>query len=177
MDSSYKGNNYSDLISSILLIYKPKKIIEFGILNGYSLDAIIRGAPRPLDIIAYDIFQDYEFNHADRQRLENRYASMIQYGNFYNQYLQIENNSIDMFHIDVSNTGDTYQFTLDNYMSKLTPKGIILLEGGSEERDNLNWMQKYSKPKIQPVLQKCKYFHFVFEPFPSLTLIVNRKIQ
>ena len=30
----------------------------------------------------------------------------------------------------------------------------MVLEGGSKERDNVDWMIKYNRPKIQPVLKK-----------------------
>ena len=49
----------------------------------------------------------------------------------------------------------------------------MIMEGGSEERDNVEWMIKYNKPKITPVLQK--YSNSVkievLEDFPSITLI------
>jgi len=31
--------------------------------------------------------------------------------------------------------------------------GVILLEGGSLERDNTEWMVKYNKPKIRPIIR------------------------
>ena len=49
----------------------------------------------------------------------------------------------------------------------------MVLECGSEERDNIEWMVKYGKPKIQPVLKKYNndVIITVLEDFPSLTLI------
>ena len=51
----------------------------------------------------------------------------------------------------------------------------MVLEGGSEERDSIEWMVKYDKPKIQPVLKKYNddVIITVLEDFPSLTLIKN----
>jgi hypothetical protein len=49
----------------------------------------------------------------------------------------------------------------------------MIMEGGSEERDCVEWMVKYDKPKIRPILQK--YSNSVkievLEDFPSITLI------
>ena len=49
----------------------------------------------------------------------------------------------------------------------------MILEGGSEERDNVEWMNKFNKPKIQPVLKKYadSVRITVFDDYPSLTLI------
>lgn len=49
----------------------------------------------------------------------------------------------------------------------------MVLEGGSEERDNVEWMLKYDRPKIQPVLKKysSSVIITVLEDYPSLTFI------
>ena len=44
----------------------------------------------------------------------------------------------------------------------------MILEGGSEERDNINWMIKYNKTKIQPIIKKNNIK--VIGSFPSITL-------
>ena len=50
------------------------------------------------------------------------------------------------------------------------------MEGGSEERDNCDWMIKYNKPKIREVLAEYsdKLEIKVFSEFPSITLIKNK---
>ena len=47
------------------------------------------------------------------------------------------------------------------------------MEGGSEERDSIEWMVKYDKPRIRPVLKKYSnnVRITVLEDFPSITLI------
>ena len=49
----------------------------------------------------------------------------------------------------------------------------MLLEGGSEERDEVYWMKKYNKPKIATILTKYAndYTIKTFGKHPSLTLI------
>ena len=55
----------------------------------------------------------------------------------------------------------------------MTQTGILILEGGSRERDNVEWMDKYSKPKMQPVLEKyADHFNIkTLGTVPSLTII------
>ena len=74
-------------------------------------------------------------------------------------------------HIDIANNGDVFEFAIQNYLPKI--RGVMILEGGSEERDNVEWMNKYNKPKIQPVLKKYDndVIITVLNDYPSLTLI------
>ena len=75
--------------------------------------------------------------------------------------------------IDIANNGEIYEFVFNNYVQKIADNGVILLEGGSETRDNIEWMIKYNKPKIQPVLEKYKHKYNikVIGTFPSITII------
>ena len=79
----------------------------------------------------------------------------------------------DLIHIDIANNGDIYQFVFDNYIQKISSGGTIILEGGSVERDNIEWMNKYNKCKIQPVLEKYSNVYNIktFGEIPSITII------
>ena len=55
----------------------------------------------------------------------------------------------------------------------------MLLEGGSEERDNIDWMVKFKK-KILTILNKYRKLYSIINivAFPSLTIIIkNDQIQ
>ena len=67
--------------------------------------------------------------------------------------------------------GDTYEFCLDKYFPKISQGGIIILEGGSKERDEVDWMNKFNFPKIRPVIEKIEHNTLTLEAFPSLTII------
>lgn len=172
--SSYKENNYNQVFQSICFTLNPKKIVEFGILEGYSLDSFIRYG-KDAFIESNDLFDDFPYNAADYNFIMNKYQKnsnvKIYKKNFYHAVNDYENNSIDILHIDIANNGETFEFAIQNYLPKV--RGLMILEGGSEERDNVEWMIKYDKPKITPVLQK--YSNSVkievLENFPSITLI------
>ncbi len=57
----------------------------------------------------------------------------------------------------------------------MAPRGILCIEGGSEERDNVEWMKKYNHPSIKEeitnskILNKC-YIYGTYFKFPSLTV-------
>jgi len=179
MNSSYtnKDIDYGELIEAITLSQKPKSIVEIGILDGYSLHHFINSTNNKTTTIqAYDIFDKFNGNHARepelKERFKNNHNLSIHYGDFYEVYKNIEDN-IDIIHIDIANNGDTYEYALQHYLPKLSPTGIMLLEGGSQERDEVEWMKKYNKPKIDTILKKYAndYTIKTFGKHPSLTLI------
>ena len=49
----------------------------------------------------------------------------------------------------------------------------MLLEGGSIERDNVEWMNLYNKPKINPVIKKYEdnLNIQIIGSFPSITVV------
>jgi len=176
MNSSYKNTlDYSDIFKTICFIKKPKKIVEIGILDGFSLKAMVDiCSSNETTIDAYDIFEDFNGNGSKREIIEKfiKYSNVsINYGNFYE--LSFFEKSIDLLHIDIANDGDVYEYVFKNYIKYMTTDGIILLEGGSNERDNISWMEKYNKTKIHPVLEKykSKYEIVTLDKFPSLTIV------
>jgi len=67
MNSSYKNKDldYGDLIKAITMSINPKKIIEIGILDGYSLTHFVNSTNERTIIKAYDIFDEFNGNHAN----------------------------------------------------------------------------------------------------------------
>ena len=62
-------------------------------------------------------------------------------------------------------------------MSKISDNGVIILEGGSVERDNVGWMVKYNKTKINPYI--CElinkgYNILIIDKMPSMTIIKKK---
>jgi predicted O-methyltransferase YrrM len=180
MNSSYKNKDidYGELLEAITLSQRPKSIIEIGILDGYSLQHFVNSTNSDkTQICAYDIFDEFNGNHAKEAELKERFKKntnvTINYGDFYELYKTIDD-SIDIIHIDIANTGDIYEFAIQHYLPKLSPSGIMLLEGGSKQRDEIEWMNKYNKSKIVPVLQKYSERDYTIKTFgahPSLTMI------
>lgn len=181
MNSSYNNKiNFGDIISSITFLKNPKKIVECGILEGYSLDKFICNSNLDTQIDAYDIFDKFNGNHAIKDKIIkqfNKYDNVnIKYGDFYDVYQKYDDKSIDILHIDIANNGDVYEFMFQNYVDKLKDNGIILMEGGSFQRDNIEWMIKYNKPQINPVLNKYsdKFYIKTIGEIPSITIIKKK---
>ena len=178
MKSSYNNSiTYKEIIDGIIFVKNNKKIVEFGILEGLSLTSFVENSVPTCQINAYDIFEEFNGNSANKKQLLEQFSKYknvnIEYGDFYNKYKDIIDNSIDIIHIDIANNGETYEYAINNYISKLTKNGIMIIEGGSEERDNIEWMNKYNKPKIKQVIEKYsnKYTFKTIGNIPSITLI------
>ena len=60
MNSLYKNNlNYKYLFFTFFFIKNPSFVVEFGILDGYSLKQIIEHTNNNCKIYAYDIFDEF----------------------------------------------------------------------------------------------------------------------
>ena len=176
MKSSYleKNLNYSDIFSCLTLLKKPKKIVEFGILEGYSLVNFLKNCNEETEIEAYDIFENFNGNGSQRdiiKKFQYEKNVKIEYGDFYKKYKDFDDKSIDILHIDIANTGEIYEFAVKNYLQKINKDGIIILEGGSKERDEVEWMKKFNKPPIKSYLETLNLKFKTFGDFPSITII------
>lgn len=184
MNSSYnnKDIDYGHLIEAVTMSINPKKIVEIGILDGFSLTHFINSTNEAYtNISAYDIFDKFNGNHANESELKERFKSYenveINYGDFYELHKNMANNSIDIIHIDIANNGEVYEYAIQHYLPKLSSSGIMILEGGSKERDEVDWMNKYNKPKIYPIIEKYSKNYNIksFGNKPSLTLISHTR--
>ena len=166
--SSYTSNNIGKTIYDIVRKLKPKKVIEFGALYGYS--AICIGQALRDNgfgkLITYDIFEKYKYKHSDRNILLNNLNFYkltdivnVEFGDFYN-FIK-GGFEFDMAHIDISNTGEIIENVINAY-----PNKTILFEGGSKERDNIEWMVKYKLKPINPIQKEILNGNF-----PSISLI------
>ena len=71
MNSSYTEKiDYGNIISIITFLKNPKKIVEFGILNGYSLKQFAETVNSNCFINAFDIFDKFSGNHADKDSIQ-----------------------------------------------------------------------------------------------------------
>lgn len=179
--SSYWLNNFKQDFKSIIEEVKPKLIVEFGIGNGYSMEAFIDFASEDCNIHVYDLFEEFQYNHADYKEIKNRFCERknvdIQKLDFYKGVERYKDDTIDLLHIDIANDGDVYEFAVNNWFSKVSENGVMVLEGGSHQRDNVYWMIQFKKRKINPYLLKIynDYDINIIEKYPSMTIIKRKK--
>jgi len=193
MRSSYIENDCGRILKANVLAFKPSRIVELGVLDGYSTYHIAEAIKMIKDAYnwvppfdAYDLFDDYSFKHGSQQEVQEMLDSKglgqfvnLQRGNAYEVYKNYGDAKIDFMHVDISNTGDVLKKFIELWHSKIAPRCIILFEGGSEERDNIEWMVKYNMPSIKneidtnPIIEKY-YIVGTYWRFPSVSLLMRR---
>lgn len=177
IESSYQINNIGKTIYNYIIQTKPKLVIEFGCLYGYSTVAIGM-ALKELGqgkLKCYDLWENYQYKHSTiQQTIENAkqydvedYIEFIQM----DYYTWLSNpEDFDLMHLDISNTGDIILKTYNTLKDKIKQGSTILFEGGSEERDNIEWMIKYNATPINSIKNQVNY-NILDTNFPSLSLI------
>jgi tRNA A58 N-methylase Trm61 len=79
----------------------------------------------------------------------------------------------DMLHLDISNDGYIIDRTLCMLASQIAAGAIVVFEGGSVERDEVEWMKKFKKRPINPLQEKFG-FEILDERFPSISIMMKR---
>ena len=193
IESSYIKNDIGRILKTYVIAWQPRTYVELGVLHGYSTLAIaqglkdlhqLRGDKRKLD--AYDLFEDYQYKHGNKEEVEQLLKDNgvvdyvnLQKGNAYEVYKNYEDKRLEFLHVDISNTGDTIKQIMEVWHPKIAEKGLILFEGGSEERDEIEWMKKYNMPSIKkeietnPIINKY-YMYGTYLQFPSLTILLRK---
>ncbi len=172
IESSYKEFDLGRTLYDQVLKFKPNTIVEFGCLYGYStvamglaLKELGRGK-----IVCYDLWDAYPYKHSNLQTTKQNIEKYgvqdfveFRQADYYEWLKNPE--PFDLMHLDISNDGDTIKQTY------LALKGaIILFEGGSQQRDLVDWMKKYNKVPINSVRDVVPYSTINVD-FPSLSLI------
>ncbi len=190
--SSYKVSNMGKILGLMALANKPRLIVECGILDGYSLYHFaeatkLNSEAKYFDghVIAYDLFDEYEFDHGNAVDVHNMlkhyevadFVTILQ-GDAYKVHENFEDGEIDLLHIDISNDGDTFIKMFDLWNRKISPYGRIVFEGGSQERDRVEWMIKYNKKPIRIAIatlaQEQGWQLMVIKDWPSITVLARR---
>jgi len=173
--SSYAENDIGRTIYTVVMTLKPRIVVEVGTLYGYSAICIAQ-ALRDLGggtLYCYDIWEKYQYNHTTiNKAIKNIgvYGLLdwvkIGVGSLESAFRELsvlpDELRPDLTHVDISNDGDI--------IKKLWPFkmcGLVIFEGGTEERDNVEWMKKYNKT---PIVGSCEY-RVIDERFPGLSML------
>lgn len=204
--SSYEKHDFGGLIKQYVVAWRPSSLVELGVLDGYSTFAIAEGIkecermygsgnPWP-KLDAYDLFDDYTYKHGNQETVQNLLNEKgltshvnLHKGDAYRvceKYLDTRFNweleprrGIEFLHIDISNTGKVIHDIMELWHPKIGERGLVLIEGGSEERDNVEWMEKYDMPSIKKEIETNTlinryYDYMTYFQFPSLTVLLRK---
>lgn len=195
MRTSYEENGYGEVIKFNVQAWRPKKAVELGVLDGYSALAIGAGLAQNRRQIglegtldAWDLFDDYTYKHGNLEEVRNEVMRAglgsiinVQKGDAFEVHRLYQPESIDLLHVDLSNTGKTVQKIMELWDEKIDRGGVVLFEGGTEERDQVEWMVKYGCPPMKPEIEsnpviEAKYVYATYLPFPGLTVMLKKRL-
>lgn len=171
-----------DILAVTTVIIRPQRIVEFGILQGFSLDIWLKRSPHACQVEAYDIFEDSSDGHMIsreleiRERFRGQKNLIIQKADFFRDSKRLLSEGIDadIVHVDVNNSGETVEFVMQNLWDKVRRGGVILMEGGSKARDELRPNSKSIHSALEAVAEREDIEITIIDAFPSITIL--RKI-
>lgn len=180
--SSYEDNNYGDFFYSLIRVYQPEKVVELGTKAGYSAYHIAKGlrdnGKGTLD--CFDLWEKYKFRSVPKSMAQENlkeFGTIVRLKQRDVIGTEKSYKTVDMLHVDVSNEGGILERIVPFWIDKI--RQLIIIEGGSRERDNIEWKTKFKKIPIRKWLQEFSQKHrevevFTIEPFPSVTLMRRR---
>ena len=191
--SSYAKNNFGVVFKTLVMQKMPITCVELGVLYGYSSlhiglalkynykEHAVKG-----HLYSYDLWEDYSYNHGNKDDVQDLFKrkGIDDYVSLYHVdamkvHELYEEKQVDLLHVDISNTGDTFNFIMKHWHSLMSMGGIILFEGGSKERDYIEWMINYKFPSIKKAIESNKivksfYQYETYTKFPSLTVFTKK---
>ena len=154
INSSYRPKEMGRFLYDAVIESNAKKIVDIGILNGYSTVCLALAAKETGGVVyAYDLFGDYEYANSNYdivvENLEKYYVSdcvVLEKKSFYD-WLD-EKRIFDVLDVDISNTCDVVESLYAKFKFCLEVGARIFFEGGSKQRDLQDWMVDYNMKKI-----------------------------
>ncbi len=185
--NSWSSHEYTLFFYGVIRGLRPDICVELGTFEGFSAYWIASGlfcnGKGTLD--CYDLWEDYPYNHASMATAENNLANLpvkltkMDAAAVHHLY---KDKSVDFLMVDLSNDGKTYMEYLVNWYPKLSDRAIVLMEGGTPERDKVDWMCRYDKVPIGKVLRQhqfilAHYNYAITETFPGITMLTKKEFS
>lgn len=183
VSSSYKESGYQYLFYAFVRLLSPNRICEIGVLQGFSLLSLASALKKNNqgEILGYDLFDDYEFKNERMINVQSRIdkAGLSEFAKIKKKdafSVSLEVEEVDILHVDISNNGNTVEKLFLEWNEKVNK--LIIFEGGGHARDEIDWMVKFQKPSISPVLSQLsnqfqKWQFVTLEAYPSITICLN----
>jgi len=173
----YFKPNIGKTIYDYVIENKPKVIVEFGVLFGFStvcMSQALRDLNNGGKIYAFDLWEKSKYNHGQTIELVNDILKeyelqdfvKLDYGGSADSLSDIKD--VDLIHIDINNDGDRLMNFITDIKNKHKVDCDILFEGGIIERDNCWWMNEFKKTPINYIKNTFDYV-VLNERYPGIS--------
>ena len=178
---------------SLILDIKPKTIIEYGtehggtaIVMGLALKQLFEDEGHTGFIYTYDTFEQQSkgeigscpnYNNAI-QNIKNYGLEdyiKVNYGDFY-EFCDRPDKEFDLLYFDIDNDGDKVLEMFNGCKSNIDNGSIVIFEGGSNTRDNVEWMINLNKTKMNSIKDVVGYQLLTPDQKYSSSIIFNKEI-
>lgn len=179
ISSSFSQHDLGRTLFDTVLDFRPLTILEVGALNGYSSHCFLQALKvlhRPSSkLITIDLFEDYDYkkcsmaqycmnlNHRDGLSLgishEIYKLDVLANLEFFDSLLD----GVGLVFIDISNHCDNLRELITRCQCP------VIFEGGSQERDLIDWMLEYRKKPISMLADYGISYRVIDSRFPSLS--------
>ena len=189
MRSSYAPAKYDEVLTQLVVGFRPTICVELGVLDGFSACALAEGlrtnGAGHLD--AYDLFDQYPYKHGEQTAVQAELDAKgltpwvtLHQADAYTVHERYEHNTVYVLHVDISNDGETIRRIMSAWDEKMVIGGVVIFEGGSSERDQEPWMLAYQKPPIKTAIEtdpilNSRYVYATYLKWPSLTTCLKKR--
>lgn len=158
--SSYEKNNYGELFYSLIRVYQPEKVVELGTKAGYSAYHMARGlkANGRGTLDCYDLWESYVesygFDYISKSVAEENLKEFKHIISLrLNDAIGVDKGykMIDILHVDLDNEGGILEKVVPAWIDKT--RQLIIIEGGSLERDEADVATNYKKMPVAQWLE------------------------
>ena len=178
---------------ALILQFKPKLIIEYGtelgataVTMALALRQLKEDEGHYGKIFTYDTFEiqsdgeigsEPPFAQAKRNLSDPLIRDYVEvdYGDFW-EFCNTKNKEFDLLYFDIDNDGDKLLKMYHACKEQIDNGSIVIFEGGSHARDNVEWMIERGRVKMTDVKDIVGYKLLTDEHKYSFSIIYNPKI-
>jgi predicted O-methyltransferase YrrM len=178
---------------SMVLDIKPKTIVEYGTehggtatVMGLALQQLFEEEGHRGKVYTYDTFEkqskgeigsspNYSLAIQNIRRFGLESFVEVDYGDFY-EFCDRPDKNFDLLYFDIDNDGDKLLEMYNGCKTNINNGSIIIFEGGSNVRDNVEWMITKNKTKMNDVKELLDYTLLTPDQKYSCSIIYNKKI-
>ena len=163
-----------EILYSIVLDIKPTTVIEYGtehggtaIVMGLALKQLYEEEQHKGIIHTYDTFEKQSKGEIGSSPNYNSAISNINnyglqeyvkvdYGDFF-EFCDRPNKKFDLLYFDIDNDGEKVLEMYNGCLDNIKEGSVVIFEGGSQIRDDVEWMNLLNKVKINSIKDKVGY--------------------